>query len=159
MKVVCNTTPLIALSSIGLLHLLNDIYGKICIPEAVFEEINAGGEIELPDLNDTEWISIIPDIRTYENSLLYQLDIGERQVVLNALQTPFDLLLIDDRVARNIAEILGLKVKGTLGVLVEAKRRRLISSFKDKAFEMREKGIYFSERLIKEIAEQINEKS
>jgi uncharacterized protein len=99
MKVVCNTTPLIALSSIGLLHLLNDIYGKICIPEAVSEEINAGGEIELPDLNDTEWISIIPDIRTYENSLLYQLDIGERQVVLNALQAPFDLLLIDDRIA------------------------------------------------------------
>ncbi len=65
--------------------------------------------------------------------------------------------MIDDRVARNIAEFLGLKVKGTLGVLAEAKRRGLIMSFKKRASEMKDNGIYFSERLIKEIAEQINE--
>ena len=72
MQVICNTTPLIALSSIGLLHLLKNIYGEICIPESVFQEINHGGDIELPDLTELEWISIISDIYSYENSLLYQ---------------------------------------------------------------------------------------
>lgn len=157
MKVICNTTPLIALSSIGLFNLLNDIYGEICIPEAVFEEVERGGGIDVPKLGNIQWIKIMPDIRTYENSLLYQLDVGERQVILHALRAPADLSLIDDRVARNIAEFLGLKVKGTLGVLAEAKRRGLIMSFKKRALEMRDNGIYFSERLIKEIAEQINE--
>jgi len=157
MKVICNTTPLISLSSIGLFNLLYDIYGGICIPEAVFEEVERGGGIVVPKLDNIEWIKIIPDIRTYENSLLYQLDVGKRQVILNALQTPTDLLLIDDKIARNIAEFFGLKVKGTLGVLVEAKKRNLISSFKRKALEIRDNGIYFSSRLIEEIAEQIDE--
>jgi predicted nucleic acid-binding protein len=38
---------LIALSSIGLFNLLNDIYGEICIPEAVFEEVERGGGIDV----------------------------------------------------------------------------------------------------------------
>lgn len=157
MKVICNTTPLIALSSIESLGLLNDIYGEVFIPEAVLREIEQGGGIAVPDLRAKGWVEVIPDIKTYENSLLYQLDIGERQVVLSALQRSMDLVLIDDRVARNIAEVLGLKVKGTLGVLVEAKRRNLIKSFRARAMEMRNNGIYFSERLIDEIAMQINE--
>ena len=156
MKVICNTTPLIALSSIGLLNLLHDIYTEVQIPETVLDEIDQGGGIEVPKLHNVQWIKITPDIRTYENSLLFQLDAGERQVILSALQTTADLLLIDDRVARNIAEYLGLKVKGTLGVLVEAKRRNLISSFKQSAFEMKKNGIFFSERLIEEIANQMN---
>ncbi|MCF8045732.1 MAG: DUF3368 domain-containing protein [Desulfarculaceae bacterium] len=157
MREVCNTTPLIALSSLGSLDLLSDIYGEIFIPEAVFREIDHGGNIAVPRLDNKKWIKIISDIQTYENSLLYQLDIGERQVVLNALHGAMDLVLIDDRVARNIAELTGLKVKGTLGVLVEAKRRNLVKSFRSKALEMKANGIYFSERLIDEIAEKIDE--
>ena len=36
-RVVVNTTPLIALSEIGELHILRDLYGSIEIPNAVFE--------------------------------------------------------------------------------------------------------------------------
>jgi len=65
---------------------------------------------------------------THKHKLLYQLDYGERNVILNALKLKADLVLIDDRIARNIAEYMGLNVKGTLGVLVDAKRKGLITS-------------------------------
>ena len=53
---------------------------------------------------------------------------------------------------------MGLHVKGTLGVLVDAKRKGLITSFKKMALEMRENGIRFSLRLIEEIALALKEK-
>jgi len=129
MKVICNTTPFIALSSIGQILLLKEIYTSIITPIAVIEEVSAGGVIHVPDLASFDWIEIVSNVATVEKRILFQLDYGEQQVVLNALMIKPDLVLIDDRTARNIAEYLGLNVKGTLGVLVEAKRRGLISSF------------------------------
>ncbi len=158
MKVICNTTPFIALSSVDLIDLLHSVYSSIIVPEAVIAEINYGGNINVPDLSSFDWIKIVPDITGHEEKLLFQLDYGERQVVLNALKHNANLVLLDDKVARNIAEYLGHKVKGTLGILVEAKRKNLISSFKDVAFKMQKNGIYFSSRLIKEISSALKEK-
>ena len=49
MKVICNTTPFIALSSIGQILLLKDIYSSIMVPRAVIEEVSVGGVINVPD--------------------------------------------------------------------------------------------------------------
>ncbi len=103
------------------------------------------------------WISVVPNEIGQNDQLLFQLDYGERQVILHALKIQPDMILIDDRTARNIAEYLGLKVKGTLGVLVEAKRKGLIPSFKKPAMEMKAQGIRFSQRLIEEIAANLGE--
>ena len=157
MKVICDTTPFIALSSIGQIQLLKDIYFPIIVPLAVIEEVSEGGKINVPDLALFDWIEVISNVANVENRLLFQLDYGERQVVLNALKLQPDLVLIDDRTARNIAEYLGLKVKGTLGVLVEAKRKGLIPSFKVPALKMKEHGIRFSEQLINEISFNLGE--
>jgi len=157
MKVICNTTPFIALSSIDQLGLLKEIYSSIIVPRAVIEEINEGGNVNVPDLTSFDWIEVIPNVINVENRLLFQLDYGEQQVVLNALRLKPDLVLIDDKTARNIAEYLGINVKGALGVLVEAKRKGLISSFKKAAFKMREHGIRYSEQLINEISSTLEE--
>ena len=157
MKVICNTTPFIALSSINQIGLLKEVYSSIIVPMAVIEEINEGGKINVPDLTAFDWIKIIPNVTNVEKRLLFQLDYGEQQVVLNALKLKPDLVLIDDKTARNIAEYLGINVKGTLGVLVEAKRKGLISSFKKPAFKMKEHGIRFSEQLIKEISSTLED--
>ena len=108
MKVICNTTPFIALSSIDQLRLLKEIYSSIIVPMAVIEEVGEGGKINVPNLASFDWIEVIPNVTNIENRLLFQLDYGEQQVVLNALKLKPDLVLIDDRTARNIAEYLGL---------------------------------------------------
>jgi hypothetical protein len=157
MKVICDTTPFIALSSIGQIQLLKEIYSSIIVPRAIIEEVSEGGKINVPDLTLFDWVEVVPNIASIENRLLFQLDYGEQQVVLNALKLQLDLVLIDDRTARNIAEYLGLKVKGTLGVLVEAKRKGLIPSFKEPALKMKENGIRFSQQLISEISLNLGE--
>jgi len=86
MKVICNTTPFIALSSIDQLGLLKEIYSSIIVPRAVIEEINEGGNVNVPDLTSFDWIEVIPNVTNVEKRLLFQLDYGEQQVVLNALR-------------------------------------------------------------------------
>jgi len=158
MKTICNTTPFIALSSIGKIELLSRIYSEIIVPEAVTEEINAGGNIYVPDLILFKWIRVIPNIDNSMNmKLLYQLGYGEQQVILNALKINADLILIDDLTARNISEFIGLTVKGTLGVLVHAKRLGLIESFRNDAMKMKDNGIRYSQKLIDEISKQLGE--
>ena len=53
-------------------------------------------------------------------------------------------MILDERMGRNQAEYLGLRVTGTLGVLLKAKQRGLITSFRDKAEAMRAQGIRFN---------------
>ena len=155
MKIICNTTPIIALSSVNQFQLLKMLYHSITVPLAVIEELKEGGPIYVPDIHNYEWIKVIPNKKGISNKLLFQLDSGERQVIITALREKADLVLIDDRSGRNIAEYLGLKVKGTLGVLVDAKRRGLIESFTKLSQEMKEHGIYYSKKLIEEIAKNL----
>lgn len=55
-----------------------------------------------------------------------ELDAGEAEAIACALEINADLLLLDERRARETAQRLGLKFIGILGVLTEAKRRQLI---------------------------------
>jgi predicted nucleic acid-binding protein len=157
MMIVCNTTPFIALASVGKIELLQKNYGSLIVPEAVVEEIEHGGKIYVPSLTSMNWISVVANETGQNNHLLFQLDYGERQVILHALKIQPDMVLIDDKTARDIAEFLGLKVKGTLGVLAEAKRKGLIPSFKEPAMMMKAQGIRFSQKLIEEIALSLGE--
>jgi uncharacterized protein len=43
MIVVSNTSPLTSLAAIGQFDLLRQLYGDLAIPEAVWNELNAGG--------------------------------------------------------------------------------------------------------------------
>lgn len=67
------------------------------------------------------------------------------------------LVVIDEKIGRNIAEYLGLKVTGTLGVLVKAKRMKMIDSFKDEVYCMLEVGIRYHQGLIDRIILELGE--
>jgi predicted nucleic acid-binding protein len=52
---------------------------------------------------------------------------------------------------RKVAEKLGLKVTGTIGILLKAENSRLINSAYEKAKELRDKGFYVSDELINDL--------
>ena len=157
MKVFSNTTPFIALSSIDSLGLLLQIFGKIYVAEAVINECAEGGRILTPDLKVLDWIVPIVDDITSGLPVLFELDRGEKQTIILALKNSANLVIIDERIGRRVAEYLGLKVTGTLGVLAKAKSLGLIPSFYQAAMDMREQGIHYNPDLIVRIATHLGE--
>jgi predicted nucleic acid-binding protein len=53
---------------------------------------------------------------------------GETQVLMLALEVPEAVAVLDDALARQVAEALNLKLTGTLGLLIDAKRAGLVSA-------------------------------
>jgi len=126
-EVVCNTSPLQYLHQIGVLDILPAIYGKILIPQAVADEIDAGRRagVNLPDLTVLDWI----ETRTVApTSWPVPRDIhrGEAEAIALARTLIHSKLILDDLAARRHARLLGLNITGTLGVLLKAKQNRLI---------------------------------
>lgn len=54
------------------------------------------------------------------------LGAGESEAISLALERGAEDLIVDERAARRLAEDLGLRVIGTLGILLAAKRKGLI---------------------------------
>jgi predicted nucleic acid-binding protein len=123
MRVVVNATPLIALAAIGRLHLLQDLFGEVIVPQAVYREVVVAGATK-PDADTwttANWLRVMtPDQEAAFDALLLGLDAGEMEVLLLARQMAPDWVLIDERQARRVAFALGLPVKGTLGILLAA---------------------------------------
>jgi predicted nucleic acid-binding protein len=152
-----NTTPFISLSAIGHLDLLPALFGQIHVVEPVVLECAAGGNIAVPSLGTLPWVTVLPVAGGDPEPMLTQLDEGEKWTLHAARQAGAEILLIDERIGRNLAERMGLKVTGTLGVLLKARQRGLIASFSGAALEMRSQGIFFHPRLIARLAESIGE--
>lgn len=67
------------------------------------------------------------------------------------------MVLMDEKLGRNMAEYMGLPVTGTLGVLAKARTLGLIPSFSNAANAMRQQGIYFHVELVKRISARLGE--
>ncbi len=159
-NVISNTTPIIALTSIGKLELLPTLFGEIIIAEAVRDEIIAGGRIKVPLPETIGWIKIKKNVTDIKEKLLFDLDDGEKQTILMAIETDNStyesLLLIDEREGRKTAKSLGFMVKGTLGILADAKRRNLIDDFKGYALKLLENNLYYDLELIEAISKEVD---
>lgn len=91
-RVVCNTTPLIALSLIERLDLLENLYGQVVIPSAVEAELLAGGhsKIGIAQIKNATFITVIPLMDPLRATLLSDLDRGEAEVLALALEQEAD---------------------------------------------------------------------
>jgi predicted nucleic acid-binding protein len=117
------------LAVIGRVHIIEKLYGKVLIPEAVFHELSA----IIPDtsVQTCPWI----ERQGLKNKLLaeslrLELDTGEAEAIALAVETKAGLLLMDERRGRKAALRFGLKYIGLIGMLVEGKRKGIITSVK-----------------------------
>jgi predicted nucleic acid-binding protein len=134
-QVVSNAGPLMALAKLNLLHLLKDLYGRVRIPSAVYDEIvTVGLQRGYQDartlyifLNQVGWKpeQVAPAAISARLSEA-AIDHGEREALALAITLDHVLLLMDEMAGRALARREGIAVRGTLGVLNEAYQRRLI---------------------------------
>jgi uncharacterized protein len=155
-KVVSNTGPIIALANIGQLDLLRRLFNRIIIPPAVIDEVE--DEISLAALQSASWIRIqsVND-RLAVGLLREELDAGESEAIILAGELSASLLLLDERAATRKARSIGLQTIGTLGVLLMAKTRKMISDVETPLDDLRRTGFYMSEALYHQILESANE--
>ncbi len=123
--VISNTSPIQYLYQLGVLSLLPELFSSICVPEAVATELQTGRErnVSLPDPEDLPWLEVRRVQQPAFLPLVTHLGDGEKEVLALGLELPGSLLLLDDRDARRHADVLALKVTGTLGILLLAKER------------------------------------
>ena len=113
--VVCDTGPLIALSLIDHLQVLQRLCSRVLVPRAVFDEVLAGGS-ERPGFQailSADWFELVEDVGL-DPLLAAELGAGEAAVIASAYEVGARLVLLDDRKARRIAVgAYKLRVKGT----------------------------------------------
>jgi uncharacterized protein len=127
-EVICNTSPVQYLYQLELLHILPTLAGRIIVPPAVVEELEAGRAlgVSLPDLTTLNWAVIRKPASESALPLITDLGPGETQVLMLALEMREAVVVLDDAFARRVAETLSIRLTGTLGLLLDAKRAGLI---------------------------------
>jgi len=151
--VVSDTSPLTALISIGKTEMLRSLFGEVLIPPAVESELRRF-HTELP-----EFIRVQPVADTAQvTQLAGRLDLGEAEAIVLAQETHADYLLMDEVMGRDVARQQGLRVIGLLGILVEAKKHRLIRTVRETLGQLEAETTFFvaadlKERVLQEAGE------
>ena len=128
--VVSDTSPLRALSHLGCLALLHDLFGEVIVPPAVIAELEHPRS-KLPPLliRGLPYVRIeSPRDQALVNDLLDTLDPGESEAIALALELRADLILVDDATAREVASHRGLIALGVLGTLLRAKQKGFLDT-------------------------------
>jgi uncharacterized protein len=133
--VVSDTSVLHYLTVTGQFHCLPKLFGQVIIPNAVWQEVSRRQELpvhfQVAAAIEAGWIKIESAYdRLAVQSLQKNLGAGESEAIVLAKEFQPSLLLMDDMDGRATAFKLKLSVTGTVGVLVRARKERLIPALK-----------------------------
>ena len=157
MIVISDTTPIVSLIKISRIDLLEKLFGEVCIPEAVFRELttNTIFESEAEIVKNSSFLKITP-VKNLKSLEILQaasgLDDGESEAIILADELKSDILVIDERKGRKVAQKLGITITGTIGILIQAHDEKIISTEDIKIYleQLRNSNIRLSESLIRE---------
>ncbi len=158
--VISDTSPVRALAHLGLLELLFDLFGLIHIPPAVKSELeNPPGSLPRVDVSQVTFLEVQAPLNTGRiEYFLQSLDRGEAEALALAEEIHADAVLIDEAAGRLTAAQCGLKVVGTMGILLQAKRKRLIDSVAPLLTSLQEElGFFISSELYDEVLRRAGE--
>lgn len=123
-----DSSTIIALSKIGELDLLKDLFAEIHITSFIRREILAEGYPETNRIRRAvdEWIKVI-DVEEEELQKYVECGLAKGEASLIQIAREDDRLILDDPVARDVARVEGLEFTGLIGLLVEASHAGLVS--------------------------------
>ena len=127
MIVVSDSTPLITLMKAAQLDVLRKLFGEIIIPDAVYQELttNPNFSDEAEQITNSTFIRVVSVMDKRTVSVLQRvtgLDLGESEAIIYADENHADLILMDEVSGRRVATDMGLKIMGSIGVLIAAYR-------------------------------------
>jgi predicted nucleic acid-binding protein len=149
-RVVSNSTPIIHLAKTGQLGLLEHFFDTVLIPQAVqTETISQGAQRpEVDTIRNADLLELRPISSTLlSRTLQMEIDAGEAEAIVLALESGIDLLLMDDSEGRQKARMLGLKTVGTLGLLLRAYQKGIIPSLDEAIAQLEQSGFWLDKNL------------
>ena len=137
MIVVSDTTPLISLLKIDCIDLLEKLFGQVLIPQAVFDELTADERFKLEaDQISRKQFIIVKAVRNSESASILKratgLDQGESEAIVLTDELNADVLLMDEAKGRAVSSQIGLKIMGTIGILMAAYEEKELTADKVK---------------------------
>lgn len=155
---VTNTTPIISLAGLDHLWILEHVVERLVVPLEVWIELAAD-----PTMPEPALLARLPNVEYRPLPLLRLpetegLDDGERAAITLAKSLNAAAVLVDETAGRKVAKQLGLNVRGTLGLLLEAKRMGLVPRIGPLIERMVMNGDWLSPRLIEQVLEHAGER-
>jgi predicted nucleic acid-binding protein len=146
-EAISNTSPLLYLHRGGVLRWLPQLFSEIWVPNAIVLELQEGRQrgYDVPNPGDYPWLQVIEPQAVPSEWLTLDLGPGELAAMALALENPDRVVLLDDALARRIAQAAGLKVWGTLKVLLEAKAQGWTESIDPLIKRLRDAGMWISD--------------
>ena len=158
-RIVCNSGPLIALGILDKLDFLKSLFDEVLVPEAVQKQITQGG-LKLAGLENfqrAQWIRIVTP-KQNDALLSALLDAGETAVIALARELGVGVVLIDERKARKVArDVYGLQPIGTARILIEAKKKKLLTEVAPSLEELRREGYWIHEDIVHAALREVGE--
>jgi len=151
--VVSDTSPLVALNHLRLLDLLAELFDEVLVPPAVKAELGAGSTVWQPlDLAGYVFVRVQAPQNAQRTAELAQvLDPGESEAVALAVELGATILIVEAE-GRRVASRLGLRVTGTIAILLEAKRVGRLDSVKTAIDRLRSELRFFISRQLRQDA-------
>jgi uncharacterized protein len=146
---VSDSSPLIHLAKIEALELISRLYSRILIPPAVWREVveesdGRPGAGEMQKAVAAGWmVKRAAQNETLAIALRQTLDNGEAEAIALATELHPESVLLDDKLARQMARRLGVPVTGTLGVLLRAKQVGPIVEVRSLITRLQSEGDYY----------------
>jgi predicted nucleic acid-binding protein len=134
---VADASPLIALDSIGRLDLLGQLGHDVAVPPAVLREVSYHGRTVLPPT-----VAILDSVELVPTVAMWGLGAGETEVLSYSSRSTNAEAILDDLAARRCAAAHGIPTRGTIGVIVVAKRLGVISAAKPIFESLRQGGFH-----------------
>lgn len=156
MPVVSDASPLILLAKIGRLELLKRLYSKVFIPREVENEVARRKASPITSEIIEGWIKVedvelSSEVKEIGGNL--GLHEGEMYALSLALHANIKEILVDDKLARVAARIIGLRAIGCLGIIMKAYETGIItrSESLDTIQKLVKAGLWISPEVLGEV--------
>lgn len=156
MIIIADSSALISLATCEALFLLDSLFEKIQVPKSVYEECTIKDKA-LSSILELYLKDKIINVSSKESTIPKSLGKGETEAILLYKQQKADRILIDDNRARKIAKQNDCKIIGSLGILLLAKQKNLISFITPYLDVLQNSVLFFNENLIEEVKKMANE--
>jgi predicted nucleic acid-binding protein len=156
---VVNASPLICLTRAGLGHLLQTAGETVVVPFSVSREILARGmhDVTAAFIAGTSWLNQVEDPVIPNGILAWDLGAGESAVLGWAIEHPGARAVIDDLQGRRCAEAHGIALRGTVGLILRARKLDVIPSARDALNRVRQAGLFLSDRICSDVLKEVGE--